>query len=258
MVELERFRLEGATLHVTCGRCGQETAVTSVLAAAAAAAATPGVSPPASAPPVAPRAEPSPSRPPSQPPRVGLASSPTASNVVMLRTATVEAVERAGLAADGDPFEVPAGLCPKCLARRAEGPACPQCGVVFHAFQPDNLSPPEWLREAWRALLRDWGNDDAHEALRLRAQQEGALTLLGRLYRLRLAVEPTDPIAEKGRLDVLRLASAPMSLRPRADEVAASGKVKPVTIGLVLVAAAGGIWLMVRFLLQHLVPAMGP
>jgi hypothetical protein len=176
----------------------------------------------------------------------------------MLRTATVEAVERANRAAEGDPFEVPKDLCPKCLSRRAEGPSCPQCGVVFQVFQPDNLSPPQWLREAWLGLLRDWGNERAHEALRLRAQQEEALTTLGRLYRLRLAIEPTDPIAEKGRSDVLRLASAPMSFRSRGGEPPGPKKVKGVVIGVVLVVSGGMVWFLVRFLLQHLVPQQVP
>jgi hypothetical protein len=266
MVDLERFRVEGAVLHVTCGRCGQET---TVMPAPGGADAAPPLREPrapslpeASAGPAAAataavaRAESSPSRPPSQPPRISLASSPMASNVVMLRTATVEAVERAQRAAEGDPFEAPKDLCPKCLARRADGPSCPHCGVVFQAFQPDNLTPPQWLRDAWLELLRDWGNDAAHEALRLRAQQEGALTLLGRLYRLRLAVEPADPIAEKGRTDVLRLASAPMSFRPREEP--GSRKVKPAVIAVVLLVGAGTVWFMVRFLLQHLVPQQVP
>jgi hypothetical protein len=128
--------------------------------------------------------------------------------------------------------------------------------VVFQAFQPDNLTPPQWLRDAWLELLRDWGNDATHEALRLRAQQEGALTLLGRLYRLRLAVEPTDPIAEKGRTDVLRLASAPMSFRSRGEPGARN--LKPAAIAVVLLVSAGAVWFMVRTFLQYLAPQQVP
>ncbi|MEW5738668.1 MAG: hypothetical protein AB1938_07055 [Myxococcota bacterium] len=304
MVDLERFRVEGGVLHVTCVRCGADTEVRPSADAVAAsvpqatveapgsadeAASGPhlgsgarvagGASAPAAASPrvlpEAPRSssplvessppppsgspspatarapESTPSRPPSQPPRVSLTSSPAASNVVMLRTATVDAVERAAKSAEGDPFEVPPGFCPKCIARRDGSSSCPQCGVQFDTFVAANVAPPAWLCEAWVSLLRGWGDEGAHEALRQRAQREDMLGALGRLYRLRLASEPNDPIAEKGRTDVLRLASAAMSYRPRSDEAQGPSRVKTVVAAVAVFFAVGAVGLLIRFLMMR-------
>lgn len=266
LAELGRFRVDAGQLYVTCARCGAEMA--------AGASAPETVSEPveasrpapvASSPPPAPLAPPAstgdeaaatarvasaPSRPPSQPPRVSLASSPTASNVVMLRTASVEAVERAAQSADASPFEVPEGHCPKCLARRDGSPSCPQCGVQFLYFQEAHVAPPVWLKQAWVELLRDWGNDAQHDRLRARAQQEDALTALGRLYRLRLAVEPNDPIAEKGRGEVLRLAAAPMTYRPSA-ETAGTSRAKTVLVVVVVAFCLAAIGFLFRIILTQ-------
>ncbi|MCC6337988.1 MAG: hypothetical protein IT380_28850 [Myxococcales bacterium] len=275
LVELERFRVEGGVLRVTCSRCGAESQAPGARDAGASTAG-PASSPspeatsggpaelrappvsaplPSSAPTASPgaataRAHEAAPRPPSQPPRVSLASSPGASNVVMLRTATVDAIERAAQSADGDPFAVPEGHCPKCLARRDGSATCPQCGVQFDAFLEANVAPPVWLRDAWLALLRDWGDEVAHEGLRRRAQREEALVALGRLYRLRLAVEPNDPIAEKGRADVLRLASAAMSFRP-SEEAQGPGRAKTVVGVVVLVFTLGAMGLLLRYILQQ-------
>ncbi|MEW6431349.1 MAG: hypothetical protein AB1730_07545 [Myxococcota bacterium] len=249
------FRVDGGVLYVTCARCGVETRVeapaigarppdasTAAPEVAGDAPVGPGLALERAAPPV-------PVRPP-PPARVSLASSPGASNVVMLRTATVEAVERAARSADGNPFEVPEGHCPKCLAVRDGSPSCAQCGVRFDAFQEAHVAPPPWLREAWVALLRDWGTEASHEALRARAQREDALTALGRLYRLRLAVEPNDPIAEKGRADVLRVAAAPMTYRPRSGE-GDNNRMKLVLAGAVVLLFLAAVGFFVRVLLTQ-------
>lgn len=259
LVDLTRFRVDAGVLFVSCERCGAESEVR-------AASDGPGVAAPLASPAPVPSARVEPDllaasaaprpaahgRPASQPPRVSLTSSPTASNVVMLRTAGVEAVERAARAAEGDPFEVPPGHCPKCLAPRDEAPACRQCGVHFEYFQPEAVAPPAWLREAWLSLLRDWGNEKAHEDVRRRAQRDDALTPLGRLYRLRQVAEPNDPIAEKGRADVLRLAAAPMTFRTR-DEAPEPGRAKVVVAGVVVLFCLGAVGLLIRYIVT-LVP----
>lgn len=269
LAELGRFRVDAGKLYVTCARCGAETSagtadampasqapeVTAAPMPSPPAASGPSPSPVAPSPPpdeavVAARVAAAPSRPPSQPPRVSLASSPTASNVVMLRTASVEAVDRAAQSADGNPFEVPEGHCPKCLARRDGSPSCPQCGVQFLYFQEAHVAPPLWLKQAWVELLRDWGNDAQHDRLRLRAQQEDALTALGRLYRLRLAVEPNDPIAEKGRAEVLRVAAAPMTYRPSA-ETAGTSRAKTVLVVVVVAFCLAAIGFLLRIIVSQ-------
>jgi len=138
---------------------------------------------------------------------VALVSSPHASNVVTLKTATTEAVQRAAEAVPAA-FEVPPGHCPKCVAIRGPGPSCPACGLSFDAFRPAMVEVPAWLKSGWVELLRDWGNDARHERLRTAASGRGALPELGRLYRLRLASVPDDPWASSGREEVQRLAQA--------------------------------------------------
>lgn len=215
--ELEQFRVEAGVLHVACLRCGQESQ--------AAASASPQVvstraagesqSAPRSNEGYVPTLSPLPMPAPQ---RMSLSSAQGASNVVMLRTAGLEAIEKASRAADSDAFTLPAGFCPKCVAKRGAAPFCPQCGVSFDTFEEANVVPPPWLKEAWIDLLRDWGNETRHETLRQRARQADSLTDLGRLYRLRLAAEPLDPIAENGRAEVLRMASVPIAFRPAAEE----------------------------------------
>jgi hypothetical protein len=189
LLDLERFSLEGAALVVTCQRCGAASR-------AGAEWATPA---------------PVPAPPPSSPgPRVSLVSSPHASNVVTLKAMTSDAVQRAALAAEA-PLEVPAGLCPKCLAARGTGRTCAACGLAYDGFRPAMVEPPGWLRTGWVELLRDWGNDARHERLRSEASARGTLPELGRLYRLRLASVADDPWATAGREEVLRLAQAAVS-----------------------------------------------
>lgn len=200
LVELEQFRLEGTSLVVTCGKCGAQS----------------WVDPQAQGPAAPPAGEVPPPRPSPPPPRVvAFTESTDRPNVVTLRTTSVAAVEKAAEAAEHDPFTVPEGACPRCLARRGtQATSCPTCGVVFAQLAPGTLSPPVWLAEAWRELLKTWGDDARHERLRTRAFEQEELAALGRLYRIRLAWAPEDPWAQQGRDEVLRLATAPVSLGP--------------------------------------------
>lgn len=203
LITLEVFRFEGpvpsppGALIITCGKCGAETRVESAPTTDDAPAAT---------------------RPPSLPPRVSLESTAGGSNVVVLRTAGHEAAQKAARAADEGPFTLPGGVCPKCIAPRAPTPSCPYCGILFATFDETSVLPPKWLREEWVEVLRDWGNELKHTQLRRKGQQTDALAALGRLYRLRQAAVPEDPVAEEGRADVLRLAAVAMSFRPPQDD----------------------------------------
>jgi len=203
LVELEQFRLDGGSLVVTCGRCGVESRV------------DPKQPPRAEPAPPPPAGEVPPARPSPPPPRLVPFTGP---NVVTLRTASVTAVEKAAEAADSNPFTAPEGCCPRCLAKRSPQAAnCPSCGVVFAQLAPATLEPPLWLADAWRALLKTWGDDVQHELLRYRAFELEELAALGRLYRIRLAWAPEDPWAQKGRDEVLRLATAPVDLGKPPD-----------------------------------------
>jgi Zn ribbon nucleic-acid-binding protein/ribosomal protein L32 len=200
LVELERFRLEGDVLVVHCSKCGVESRAT---AQPAASEAVGNAQQPLS---------PHPAGPPSSLPRVSLVSSPTASNVVTLKTVATDAVQQASQSA-AHAFEVPASVCPKCIARKGAGRACAQCGLVFSAFDERHVQPPEWLAADWVSLLGEWGNDGAHERLRAQASRSGALADLARLYRLRLTVCEDDPWALKAKEEILSLASS-VALRP--------------------------------------------
>ncbi len=213
LIALEVFRVDGAMLIITCTRCGAESQVERVAAAASQASGSQS------------------SRPPSLPPRVSLASTEGGSNVVVLRTAGHEAVQKAAKAADEAPFALPEGVCPKCIAPHAESASCPYCGILFESFDESSLALPKWLKEQWVALLRDWGNEALHTQMRRKAQQAEGLAALGRLYRVRQSIVPEDPIAEEGRADVLRLAAVAISFPPPKDDETERRK-KMVLIGL--------------------------
>lgn len=224
LLALTTFRLEGATLVVTCSGCGVESRVErapeSVSATGAAFA----------------------SRPVSQPPRVSLASKEGASNVVVLRTAGHDAVSKAAAAADQAPFAVPDAVCPRCIAPRARAPECPHCGISFEKYEESMTMPPRWLRDDWVELLRDWGNEAKHALVRRKAQQLDALAAVGRLYRLRLAEVPEDPFAAEGRADILRLASVPIAFTPPQDDLVVNTRRRNLLLGL------GGLFALLAFL----------
>lgn len=217
LAPLEQYALVDGALVVTCTRCGVATRVS---AERAEVSPVPAVATAGGEVATAPRPTMPSGAPSLAPPRVSLASSPGASNVVVLRTAGHEAVQKAAQAADEGPFKVPEGVCPKCLATRAaERDTCPHCGIEFARFEEATALPPQWLKDAWVELLRDWGNEKLHGQLRRKAQQADALPSIGRLYRIRQAWVPEDPIAEEGRADILRLASMNIAFRaPQGDD----------------------------------------
>lgn len=225
--ELTRYRLQGATLAITCTKCGQEWM----------------------APPSTTHSGPQPTVAAVR--AASLSSSPLASNVVELRTVPMEAIDRARSAAEGDPFTAPAGHCPKCIAPRdARAQSCPQCGLSFTQTDEASASDtPDWLKQAWRELLREWGAEPKHDALRAQAGVQGALMALGRLYRIRLAQMPTDPFGIRGRDELVRLASAPMGLTAVTRE-ASVARWKLGLAVVVLVLSAVAVALLIRVLLR--------
>lgn len=226
LITLEVFRTEGAALIITCGKCGAESRVESQ-----AQVQVVQVAQAASAP-----------REPSLPPRVSLASTEGASNVVVLRTAGHEAVQKAAKAADEGPFRIPDGVCPKCIAPKSATPACPHCGILFESFaEATSILLPKWLRDEWVELLRDWGNEGKHVQLRRKSQQLDALAMLGRLYRLRQAAVPEDPVAAEGRADVLKLAAGSIAFRPPQDDDEVERRKRVVLAAILAVFALLGL-----------------
>lgn len=120
--------------------------------------------------------------------------------------------------ADGDEaFLVPETQCPKCIAPRDGGVACPRCGLVFAQADHASLAPPTWLAERWMNVWNDWNNPARHRSMLERALQLDALPALARLYRLRLTWAPGDLIAEEASAELMRRASLPLLATQRPD-----------------------------------------
>jgi hypothetical protein len=192
LVEPAFFALDDAELSLTCSRCGAETRAQNARVTAEPVAA-----------------------------RQGSSSSPAASPAsAPARVVPIHAVPPPTFGGD-DPFAVPDGRCPKCVAPRPESAqACNQCGLVFANHVPSEQQLSAELAEAWRALAASWGDPEAHDLALSGATARGELAAMGRLYRIRLARQPMDPIAQRGRDEVLRLAAstAPLaSMRPASD-----------------------------------------
>ena len=139
-----------------------------------------------------------------------------------------------------DPFQPPAGHCPKCISPRAEGAqVCPSCGLDYALFQPEVFQPSEPLAAAWRGVWESWEDTAVHDRVLALASQRGELAALGRLYRIRLAHQPEDALAQRGREEVLRLAStASLLAPPQAPDKGARLKVVGLTMLLLAVMAA--------------------
>jgi hypothetical protein len=182
LVEARSFRVESGALVVSCPTCGQDS-----------------------------RTGPAPALPPEAPlARPQLASTLAGSNVVELRASNRDAIERARAISTDGPFAVPEGRCPKCISPRlAEARSCKGCGADFSLISPEMLMPSQWMQDGWTALLQRWGELDQHDALVVAALGKGELPALGRLYRLYLARVPEDPLARRGREEVVRRASVP-------------------------------------------------
>lgn len=178
--ELRTFRLDAGALFLKCDRCGNESRSDAVPAQATGteqAAAVPSPSP-----------------------------HPVAS-VVPLRVVSA-VTPRAG----EDPFEPPDDCCPKCVSPRApDGLSCPSCGLVFANYTPSATAPAPPIAERWRALIPKWSDPAAHDEVLKSAMVFGQLPQVGRLYRIQLARRPDDPLARRGRDEVIRLASAASS-----------------------------------------------
>jgi hypothetical protein len=183
------FRVEMGVLVMTCARCGQESRARPEEALVAAVAES--------------QAEASQQSPP---PRSGTAP---ALKVVTLRPSEERIREAAALARSEDPFAVPDGFCPKCISVRKEGvESCAACGLVYAYFDAGEQRATDSLRAAWLSVLERWDDRDAHDRLLSLAVGQGELAAAGRLYRIRLAQAPDDVYAQRGRDEVVRLATA--------------------------------------------------
>ncbi|MFY0528218.1 hypothetical protein ACN28I_35350 [Archangium gephyra] len=112
-----------------------------------------------------------------------------------------------------DPFMPPAGFCPKCIGVRKEGAVvCPFCGLDYARFKPDESRPSGAVASTWLGVVELWESKGAHDKVLALSSERGELAALGRLYRIRLARNPEDAMAKRGREEVLRLAAASSTL----------------------------------------------
>ncbi|MET0401703.1 MAG: hypothetical protein ABW123_04830 [Cystobacter sp.] len=159
-------------------------------------------------------------------------------------TPTVGAASSAPAGPD-DAFMPPAEFCPKCVGPRKEGSVvCPFCGLDFSRFRQDDFRPSPNVASAWLGVQELWDSKSAHDKVLALASERGELPALGRLYRVRLARQPEDAMALRGREEVLRLAAAGsmMLATPPPDK---GTKIRMAGLGVFL------------FLLVVLVVAMG-
>jgi hypothetical protein len=104
--------------------------------------------------------------------------------------------------------EAPEGFCPKCVAARTLTDVhCKACGLQFEKYVASEHRPSALLADTWEALAQRWGDGSAHDAFLSAALARGELAQAGRLYRIRLAHAPNDPMAVRAREEVLRMAA---------------------------------------------------
>lgn len=179
ITEFSSFRTEGTSLVLRCSRCGVESQ----------SGAFEHIS---------------------HPTPLALAPGAKAAPSPALKIIPRESEDREIRAAwSPEEWTVPAGFCPKCIGVRPVGAlACAHCGLLFANFRPEELQPPALIADRWNAVLSRWDELSEHDRLLQAALVHGELATVGRLYRIRLARNPGDPIALRGRDEVLRLASA--------------------------------------------------
>lgn len=107
----------------------------------------------------------------------------------------------------------PPGFCPKCIGVRKEGAVvCPYCGLDYARFRPEESRPSGAVASTWLGVVELWESKGAHDKVLALSSERGELAALGRLYRIRLARNPEDAMAKRGREEVLRLAAASSTL----------------------------------------------
>jgi hypothetical protein len=228
--EAASLRVASGQVFARCGRCGAEGSLGALdgelevsvevpLAEVVAAVPTPAAMAPTTPPP---RAE--------------------AAPLLLVQRAAPGA---APAAAEEDPYEVPAGRCPKCVAvRPAAAVNCAQCGLAYARFVPADHRLRAGLDRAWRELLKRWEDPAAHDKLLARAQAEEALPQVARMYQIRLARNEADAMALRAREELLRrvTVSASAAVKPPGGAPAGRSR-KRLWMGL-----AGGLGLLLLVL----------
>lgn len=182
LAEMGGYRLDAGVLVISCSRCGAEMRAVDAPAQSLQVSAE-------------------------------VPAAPALKVVPLRRVSEADPVQVAAKAATApDPFAAPEGRCPKCIAeRRPDALSCPQCGLTYVNFAPDEVKPPPPLDALWRELLAHWDDTASHDRMLAAAVSQQALPQIGRLYQIRFAVNQDDPQARRGRDEVVRLAMASAS-----------------------------------------------
>jgi hypothetical protein len=215
-------RVVAGELVLVCARCGAESTLERIA-------------------PVRPEL---PERPPIAPPAVTSIPSPPAHpppRVVSLRSVNDAVALAKDAAQAADPFEIPADRCPKCIGPRVdEALSCPHCGLVYVNFRPEDTAPSEELSQAMRAAMECWDDPSRHERILALARTRGELPAAGRFYRLRIVAAPQDPVALRGRDEVLKIASAgPALVRSAAPDEKRTSRWQYLLVAMLLMASVG-------------------
>ncbi|MGQ0504258.1 MAG: hypothetical protein ACT4TC_02985 [Myxococcaceae bacterium] len=219
LVELVDYELHSGALNARCDKCGATSRAASRNVAAASGGAIPCTP---SAPSGAPANEAS-----RDPSAIGGGVARSGTFRVMTSADSGRSIATGELPANVMPLRSgdvqsellgpPEGFCPKCIAPRAgDSTACPQCGLVYANFQPEEVSPSPELSTGWSTLSQQWDDTTRHDAFVALAMKLGELATAGRLYRIRVARTPTDLLAQRGRDEVVRLALLPSLRAPDA------------------------------------------
>lgn len=243
LADISTFRVDGGALLLRCDRCGVESRATGEAQAASEAPRA------AAAPePVAPVRELGPAKPveaiaavkepeaPAKPPE-------GSAKVVALRPLAVVPPPPAGPGQnEAEWLGVPEGCCPKCVApRKPNARACPQCGLIFENFRPEEHTPSATLLASWTQLTLAWDDPQAHERFVKDALLRQEVVPAGRLYRIRLARVPEDGMASHGRDLMLKLAAGSTPLAPPRDKVPRAARTVRVIAVVLVVAVSLGL-----------------
>ncbi|HZA49202.1 MAG TPA: zinc ribbon domain-containing protein [Myxococcaceae bacterium] len=164
-----------------------------------------------------------------------------------------DAVELAAEAARSeDPFAVPADRCPKCIGERPpDALSCPRCGLAYINYVPEETAPSPQLATAFRTAMEKWDEVGRHDAALGTAMQTGELSALGRLYRIRQAAAPLDPVARRGLEEVLRRAAVGSDvLRPTPRGEESAPRWQKIAVMLVGLAVALLMFVLLRQLMS--------
>jgi hypothetical protein len=149
--------------------------------------------------------------------------------------------------------EPPKDCCAKCISPRVSPiGACAVCGLdeSLGPYQPETAP---WFEAAVETLAREWPDEKAHVQFLELATAHEALPWAARLYRIRAAHAPSDPLCQTAQESIVKRASTVLTLPSAPNEIAQLSMDKRLqSAGLVLVVLSVciGLYLVIRAMSQ--------